>query len=186
MTQVTKRLLPQNRSSRRKHDRITHVVIHFMSNVIQNPDNPYDVDEVIKIFEDHPLSAHYIIDREGQIFQLVEENRRAFHAGKGRLDDFPNYTNNLNEFSIGIEMLAIGTPEEMAKFISSGRYDRLNPSFIGYTDAQYESLNELLTEIYERHPAIVRDRRHTIGHDEYAPGRKTDPGILFDWDRLLI
>ena len=52
--------------------------------------------------------------------------------------------------------------------------------------------NELLAEIYNRHPAIVRDRRHIIGHDEYAGPRqrpadpKVDPGNLFDWRRILV
>ena len=186
MGQVIKRLLPPERSSPRKQNRITHVLIHFMSNVIQNPDHPFDIDEVIQIFEDNPLSSHYIIDREGRAFQLVEESRRAFHAGKGRLDDYPEYTNNLNEYSIGIELLGIGTREEMAQFISAQQYDQLDPSFIGFTDAQYDSLNNRLAEIYERYPSIVRDRRHIIGHDEYAPGRKTDPGRLFDWQRVFV
>lgn len=186
MEPIIQRLLPPQRSKPRRHRQITHVVIHFMSNVVQKPDNPFDVDEVIKIFEDYPLSSHYIIDRDGRVIQLVDENRRAFHAGKGDLDDYPNYANNLNEYSIGIELLAIGTREEMAQFINSQQYDRLDPSLIGFTDAQYDSLNELLAEIYERWPSIVRNRRHVIGHDEYAPGRKTDPGRLFDWNRVYI
>ena len=63
-------------------------------------------------------------------------------------------------------------------------YARLRPSDIGYTDKQYESLRSLLKLITNRHPQIKMDRKHIIGHDEYAPGRKTDPGSLFDWTRI--
>ena len=121
------------------------------------------------------------------------EDRIAWHAGRGFLDDFPEYTNKLNHYSIGIEFLAIGSRDEMApKYLSRSAYDRLDPGLIGYTEVQYTAVNELLAEIYNRHPAIVRDRRHVIGHDEYAGIRqrpndpKVDPGSLFDWDRVMM
>jgi len=78
------------------------------------------------------------------------------------------------------------------KYLSRSAYDRLDPGLIGYTDDQYAAANELLAEIYERHPKIVRDRRHIIGHDEYAgPTQrpndpKVDPGSLFDWGHILV
>lgn len=118
------------------------------------------------------------------MYRLVDENRIAFHAGKGSLPGFPAYQNKLNEYSIGIELMAIGTREEMLPLISAQTYESIAPSNIGYTDAQYRSLNLLLNDIIGRHPTIQRDRQHIVGHDEYAPGRKTDPGKLFDWSRI--
>ncbi len=184
---------PDKRSTARGGREVTHVVLHFMSNVVQNPRDPYDIEQVRQIFVDYKLSSHYIIARDGLVLKLVEEDRIAWHAGRGFLDDFPEYSNKLNHYSIGIEFLAIGSRDEMApKYLSRAAYDRLDPGLIGYTDAQYLAVNELLAEIYDRHPAIARDRRHVIGHDEYAGIRqrpndpKVDPGTLFDWDRVMV
>lgn len=80
--------------------------------------------------------------------------------------------------------MAIGTEKEMSTMLSSSAYKKINPENIGYTDAQYKSLKLLLNDILKRNPGIEKNRIHIIGHDEYAPGRKTDPGSLFDWSRL--
>jgi N-acetyl-anhydromuramyl-L-alanine amidase AmpD len=184
---------PNKRSTARGARQVTHVVLHFMSNVVQNPHDPYNIEQVRQLFVGYKLSSHYIIGRDGLVLKLVEEDRVAWHAGKGFLDDFPEYTNKLNSYSIGIEFLAIGARDEMSpKYLSRSAYDRLAPGLIGYTEEQYLAVNELLSDIYNRHPAIVRDRRHIIGHDEYAGPRqrpndpKVDPGSLFDWDRVVV
>lgn len=85
---------------------------------------------------------------------------------------------------IGIELLAIGTKEEMRFNMSAEEYDQIDPDLIGYSEVQYESLNKLLDDIYDRHPAIRRNRMQIVGHDEYAPDRKGDPGSLFDWGKI--
>ena len=177
-------LSPQ--SSNPRTERVTHVMIHFISNAIQKPQNPYDVKDVYRIFLTTGTSTNYMIGRNGEIFRLVSEDRIAFHAGKGSLPGFPEYQNKMNEYSIGIEMLAIGTPDEMLPVMPGKTYGLIAPTNIGYTDAQYLSLNRLLNEILKRHPTIQRDRKHIVGHNEYAPGRKTDPGKLFDWSRINI
>jgi N-acetyl-anhydromuramyl-L-alanine amidase AmpD len=184
---------PDKRSAPRGQRDVTHVVLHFMSNVARNQREPYDIELARQIFVDYKLSSHYMIARDGLVLKLVEEDRVAWHAGRGFLDDFPDYRNRLNNHSIGIEFLAIGSRDEMApKYLSRSSYDRLDPGLIGYTEEQYSAVNELLAEIYDRHPAVVRDRRHIIGHDEYAGPRqrpadpKVDPGSLFDWSRILV
>ena len=184
---------PDKRSVPRGDRDVTHVVLHFMSNVAQNQHDPYDIEQVRQIFVDYKLSSHYIIARDGLVLKLVEENRIAWHAGRGSLDEFPDYRNRLNNFSIGIEFLAIGSREEMSpRYISRSAYDNLDPALIGYTENQYIAVNQLLNEICDRHPAVVRDRRHVIGHDQYAgPSQrpddpKVDPGSLFDWSRILV
>ena len=184
---------PDKRSVPRGDRDVTHVVLHFMSNVAQNQRDPYDIEQVRRIFVDYKLSSHYLVARDGLVVKLVEENRIAWHAGRGFLDEFTGYHNKLNNYSIGIEFLAIGSRYEMApKYLSHSAYDRLDPSLIGYTEEQYRAVNELLAEIYERHPAVGRDRRHIIGHDEYAGPRqrpkdpKVDPGSLFDWSRIQV
>lgn len=176
-------LLPLENSERRTTS-ISHVMLHFISNISENPKNPYQIADIYEIYTEYGVSAHYMIDREGSIHKLVPENRVAYHAGTGVLPNFPGYEDKLNDYSIGIELLAIGTEEEMDTVITEEIYNTLDASFIGYTDAQYESLTSLLDTIHERYPEIKKNKEHVIGHDEYAPERKSDPGILFDWSRI--
>jgi len=181
---IINRLLPfSNSELRLEVDKITHVVLHFSSNVIAKPNEPFIPEDVINIFKQYGVSAHYLIARDGIIFKLVNENRIAYHAGKGSLSDYPSYTNKLNHHSIGIELLAIGTEDEMKQYISPEIYATIPKNYIGYTEEQYAALNFLLPQIYERHDIKV-DRRHVIGHDEYSVGRKRDPGSLFDWTKI--
>lgn len=180
---TTNKSLPLDLSEDRTKQ-ITHLMIHFISNAALKPEDPYNVDDVYSLFKEYNVSVHYLIDRNGEIYSLVPENRVAYHAGKGSLSDFPEYENKMNEYSIGIELIAMGTKEEMTAIIPEDIYNQIEPSLAGYTDAQYQSLNRLVHNIVRRNPSILHDRRHIIGHDEYAPGRKTDPGSLFDWSRI--
>lgn len=182
--QILERLLPlSNSQPRADSDKVTHVVIHFISNVVAKPDDPYRTEDILGIFKEYGVSAHYIIARDGTISRLVDETRNAYHAGKGQLDDYPSYTNKLNRHSIGIEIMAIGTQDEMKQYLSPDKYAAIPSEMIGYTDKQYEALASLLPGIFERHNINV-DRTHVIGHDEYSVGRKRDPGSLFDWKRI--
>lgn len=175
--------LPQQNSAERD-DKITHIVLHFISNAAVKPNDPYQVQDIRNLFINYGVSAHYLIGREGDIYLLVPENRIAFHAGKGGLANFPSYNDRLNDYSIGIEIMAIGTEKEMASIMPSQTYHSIEKSQIGFTNAQYESLNRLLDDIVKRNPHVKRDRKHIIGHDEYAPNRKTDPGSLFKWSNI--
>lgn len=165
------------------------VMLHFCSDVIENPDDPFNVDRIVDIFTTYGVSAHYLIGRDGTVFRFVPENRIAYHAGKGSLSWVPERTNRLNEYSIGIEMLNVGSAKDMAIFMSPAKYAayaKKHPDWIGYTDEQYQALKSLLESIQSRHPAIRFDRKHIIGHDEYAGPRRTDPGELFDWTRINL
>lgn len=105
------------------------------------------------------VSAHVLIDRDGRLTQYVPFDQRAWHAGEscwaGR--------EACNDFSIGIEFE--GSDEAP------------------YAAAQYRTGARLLHAIRAAWPAITRDR--VVGHSDVAPGRKTDPGPAFDWDRLF-
>ena len=182
--EIVDRPLPLKNSRPRKEGTVDTILIHFSSDVVARPESPYDPERVAQIYERYGVSAHYLIDREGRIIRLVDESRTAFHAGKGAVPGKPERTNNLNEYSIGIEILGMGTYEEMKIFMSKEKYDQLDPKLIGYTESQYQSVKALIDELIKRHPAIKKDRQHIIGHDEYAPGRKTDPGKLFDWSKV--
>ncbi|CAG9620932.1 N-acetylmuramoyl-L-alanine amidase [Sutcliffiella rhizosphaerae] len=181
--EMTAWFLPK-KNSRVRGGSITHIMLHFTNNALHSPEDPYKLEEVYALFEEYEVSAHYMIDRDGEIYYLVPEERAAYHAGKGYLLNFQDYVYGLNDHSIGIELLAIGTKEEMGLNIPDDIYDLIQPVDIGYTDAQYEALNILLEDILRRNPGIKHDREHIIGHDEYARVRKSDPGSLFEWDRI--
>ncbi len=103
------------------------------------------------------VAAHLLISREGSATQFVALDRRAWHAG---LSSFCG-RECCNDFSIGIELE--GTDDTP------------------YTPVQYATLATLTRRIRNLFPAIGLDR--IVGHSEISPGRKTDPGPLFDWDR---
>ena len=182
---IVARPLPANCSGARPAGAVVDVaVIHFSSNVVARPDDPFRVDEVLALFARQRVSAHYLVARDGQVLRLVDDARRAFHAGRGSYPYDRARDNRLNDTSIGIELMAIGSERDMRPFLSAAAYARIAPADIGFTDAQYASLRRLLANLNARHPRLALDRRHVIGHDEYAPGRKTDPGERFEWERL--
>ena len=79
--------------------------------------------------------------------------------------------------------MAIGSKNDMKPFISSSSYNSIDKYNIGFTSQQYESLIALLKDICQRWN-IPKDRDHIIGHEDYSPERKTDPGDLFSWDKV--
>lgn len=107
------------------------------------------------------VSAHYLIDEDGTIWQLVDENRRAWHAGRG----FWAGATNINDRSIGIEL------------VNPGHEHGYRP----FPEVQIAALERLCHDILARHP-IAPER--VLGHSDIAPERKADPGELFPWERL--
>ena len=107
------------------------------------------------------VSAHYMIDEDGRTLQLVDEARRAWHAGvsfwRGHAD--------INSRSIGIELVNPG--HEFG--------------YRAFPEAQMVALIELAGDILTRHPILPRN---IVGHSDVALARKQDPGELFDWQRL--
>ena len=103
------------------------------------------------------VSAHAVIRRDGSITQYVPFGLRAWHAGQSQYRG----RSGCNDFSIGIELEGTDTTS--------------------YTDAQYENLAALVRALLAAYPTLSADR--ISGHSDIAPGRKTDPGPAFDWDR---
>ncbi len=108
-----------------------------------------------KQIEGLEVSAHFFIQRGGELWQFVSCDDRAWHAGhsthRGR--------DNCNDFSIGIELEGL-------------EGDLFEP-------AQYETLAALASAVHLQYPV-----RHIAGHEHIAAGRKADPGAGFDWARL--
>jgi N-acetylmuramoyl-L-alanine amidase len=104
------------------------------------------------------VSAHYMIEEDGTVYALVEEDRRAWHAGAGSWRGH----DDINSRSIGIEL------------VNPGHEFGYRP----FPAAQMEALAPLAQSILARHPIPPRN---VVGHADVAPVRKEDPGELFDW-----
>jgi AmpD protein len=104
------------------------------------------------------VSSHLLIRRDGELVQYVPLHRRAWHAGVSSLHG----RERCNDFAIGIELEGTDT--------------------VPYTDEQYACLIPLCAELMACYPEIAPGR--IVGHCDVAPGRKSDPGPSFDWDRL--
>ena len=159
------------------------VMIHFTSAVVNHRDDPYNIGYIRDIYVDYDISIHYVIQRDGTIYCFMPENRVTWHAGPGTYLDDPKYTDNMNHYSIGIELLAIGSQEDMALYLTPDEYEALDDSLKGYTEAQYDALAALIADLCQRYE-IPHDSTHIIGHGAYSPD-KPDPGELFDWTRIL-
>lgn len=107
------------------------------------------------------VSAHYMIAEDGNVLRLVDEDRRAWHAGKS----FWRGITDVNSASIGIEI------------VNPGHEFGYRP----FPEPQMDALVPLLSEIMKRHG--IRPG-NVVGHSDVAPARKADPGELFDWPRL--
>ncbi len=104
------------------------------------------------------VSTHFLIRRRGELWQFVACGDRAWHAGVSIWQERPA----CNDFSLGIELEGADT--------------------LAYTESQYQILAQLI-QILRRSYATLSNKA-IVGHADIAPGRKTDPGPAFDWQRL--
>ncbi len=156
-----------NRDERPAGAAVELLVIHNIS----LPPGVFGGDAVIDLFLNrldpraHPyyetiatlrVSAHFFIRRDGALLQFVPCGMRAWHAGQSSWRG----RERCNDFSIGIEL--------------EGSDD------LAYSDAQYDRLAVLARALHARYPIVA-----SAGHCDIAPGRKTDPGPLFDWHRYF-
>ena len=107
------------------------------------------------------VSAHYLIEEDGSTWSMVDENKRAWHAGVAH---WRGHT-NINARSVGIEIVNPG--HEFG--------------YCDFPDVQMNSVIELALNVLSCHPIPVRN---VVGHSDVAPTRKSDPGEYFDWERL--
>lgn len=172
-TAITDFLLPPECSNERPQTAtINAVVIHYTSAMNVAPETPYDLQAIVRIFTGDTVpsgprtSAHYLIDREGRVFRLVDERQRAWHAGFSRM---PDGDENVNDFSVGIEMMC--KPDDL------------------FTSQQYASLITVVTNLRKRYHI---EYERIVGHDmvralynkhhsEAPKPSKEDPGPAFQW-----
>ena len=138
--------------------RVQYVVLHYTSSGFERS---------LFTLTQRDVSSHYLIsDGEPVIYQLVDENRRAWHAG----DSSWQGRTWLNASSIGIELVQPG-------YTDTATCRQWHP----WQQAQIDALIGLLKDIQQRHQ-LPPDA--FIGHSDVAPQRKVDPGPLFPWAQL--
>jgi len=133
--------------------KIEAIIIHSSYNV--RGSDSFDINAILKEYRQINVSPHYIIDRHGTIYKLVNDRDIAYHAGKSRL---PDGITDVNEVSIGIELV--------------------NTESDSPTEEQYISLMNLVKCLEKKY-----EMKYILGHSDIAPRRKTDPWN-FDWQKF--
>lgn len=133
--------------------KIDTIIIHSSYDAIGS--DPYSLSGLISEYKQYGVSPHYLIDRKGNVYRLVAEKNIAYHAGESQV---PDGRTGVNNFSIGIELMN----KEDGKF----------------NDSQYAALKNLIADIKSRYKI-----KYALGHNQIAPGRKTDPWN-FVWEKL--
>lgn len=150
----------------RPANEISLIVIHNIS----LPPSQYGGTGIIELFtnclnpNEHPyyaeiytrkVSSHFLIRRDGTLIQFVSTLQRAWHAGASQWQG----RERCNDFSVGIELEG--------------------SDFEAFKAAQYKTLNALIKTLKTTYPI-----QHIVGHSDIAPGRKTDPGPFFEWEKI--
>lgn len=166
--------------SKNASERVRFLVLHYTSS---------DFGRSLEVLTEptaYPVSAHYLVPEPGdpsypdsklRVYQLVDESRRAWHAGPGKWED----RNQLNDQSIGIEIVnrAHCHPPVETVLQEAGEEVCFFPEF---DDEQIKLVIALAKDILARYPDITPTR--VIGHGDIRPYRKVDPGPRFPWAKL--
>ena len=159
------------RSSKSFNSRIRFLIFHYTADNFSSS---------VKILTGPSASAHYLIPditdssylSEGytaqEVFNLVDESHRAWHAGVSQWGS----RSNLNDTSIGIEIINLATD-------NNGEFN-----FPPYHPEQIAAIEELAQNILKRYPDITPTQ--VLGHSDIAVGRKSDPGPAFPWHALYL
>ena len=159
-----------NFNTRPKGTSINLLVIHsislppkvYGSNHIENfflNKLDHSLDPFYEEIKELKVSTHLLIKRDGEIIQFVPFNMRAWHAGESSFDG----KDNCNDYSIGIELEGADDDD--------------------FEEIQYDKLCEVTIALQDEYKNITKE--NIKGHSDIAPGRKTDPGVFFNWDRYL-
>jgi N-acetylmuramoyl-L-alanine amidase/AmpD protein len=132
---------------------IDTIIIHSSYDALLG--NPYDLEGLIKEYRQYGVAPHYLIDRKGVVYRLVEDKNVAYHAGVSKTADGRK---NVNDFSLGIEIMNTQTDSP--------------------TQEQYTALKKLVDFLQESYKI-----KYVLGHNQISPSRKDDPWN-FDWGKI--
>lgn len=154
------RFKPSPNFDDRKEGRIKYLIMHYtgMSTGEEAIERLCDKEAAV--------SAHYVVEENGDVLALVDEEKRAWHAGVSKWEE----DEDINDLSIGIEIVNPGHPYPGYESV----YRRFPPE-------QMEAVLELGKGILDRHNILPC---YVLGHSDVAWRRKIDPGELFDWSFL--
>lgn len=149
-----------------KNSRIKFIVLHYTATNDKGG---------IRTLTTEQVSSHYLITSkdEDPIYNLVDENERAWHAG---VSDFAGRS-NINDTSIGIEITNRGIKPNCKQYGFFIPYDE----YIDYSDGQIKKVAFLVKELIKKYNI---EPKNVVGHSDVAPLRKIDPGAKFPWERL--
>jgi len=154
------------------------VVIHFVSNRYVLPEDPFNLDMIWWFLHDYNqepsrrhsrllndikypdrdyASYHNLIGRDGENWELVHQRYQAYHAGVSSYDG----RNRCNRFMLGLGLV--------------------NKEDVDFTNDQYHEAAAQCGDWIKEHGF---ESEAIVGHDKVSPGRKHDPGPLFDWGRF--
>lgn len=150
--------IEKKHQSSAQDNRVQYIVLHYTA---------ADLQHSLYLLTKTNVSSHYLISKEGTIYQLVNDDKRAWHAGVSEWQG----RNSLNNSSIGIELVNLGYKETPQK----------TRAWFNYSDAQIKSLKALLKELQTRYNV---PSENILGHSDIAPQRKSDPGPLLPWREL--
>ncbi len=151
---ISKKFKSSNFDNRENNPKIKYIIIHYT-----------ETDSLLEAIEilcspKRKVSCHYVLDKDGSIYNLINDSKRAWHAGVS----FWKKIKNLNNSSIGIEVVNKGELKKEE-----------------YTKPQIESLINLLKFLKKKHQI---KKENFLGHSDVAPSRKIDPGVFFPWKKL--
>lgn len=107
------------------------------------------------------VSYHYLVGRDGEVYQFVDEAEKAWHAGISSWEDC-THNKSVNAYSVGVS------------FANDGKAEQYRP-------VQYEAGAKLVAQIMARHGIPLQQ---VVGHADVSPGRKSDPWKTFDWSHF--
>ncbi|WP_375609708.1 MULTISPECIES: N-acetylmuramoyl-L-alanine amidase [unclassified Bartonella] len=171
------------RSVKSFNRRVRFLVMHYTA---------LDFKASIMALTGEKVSAHYLVPdpseqtyreagfKDMRIFNLVDENERAWHAG---VSSWAGHS-QLNDVSIGVEIvnLATGYSESSEEAVDCTTYHDERGIFPPYNPIQIDAVKELALNILQRYPDIMPT--DVVGHSDIAIGRKSDPGAAFPWKEL--
>ncbi|MEN8236916.1 MAG: N-acetylmuramoyl-L-alanine amidase [Pseudomonadota bacterium] len=149
MLQLKCAIVSPNYDQREPGSRIEYIILHYTA-----CDFDLSVDVLTDAKSNNPVSAHYLIDEQGEVFQLVPDAMRAWHAGVSAWRN----RQGLNTWSLGIEMV--------------------HPGHGPFAQPQLRSCLKLCQVLMQKYAIPPKN---ILGHSDIAPTRKADPGEYFDW-----
>ena len=166
---IQQRHLPAKCHPNRRLDSIDGSVVHFISDRYRHPDDPFNIDHIVDLLTEFGFSYHWLIDRDGSVYELVPPHLEAWHAGRSRM----NNRDHCNRFTHGIALVGGKGWEYTEDQIIS----------LGQLTASDMSINQYTTDWIAGHEDVRRAWNNA--HPDRADKPKPDPGELLPWSQYM-